>query len=262
MRKLWNRVLKMIKESDVVIEVLDARVPFETRSMKLEEITEKFGKKLFIVINKSDLVPSSFLREIKQKLKEEGKKVFVASTTERKGALYLKKVLKRMSRKKDIRVCFVGYPNTGKSSLINFLALRQSARTSSQPGFTKGEQWIVLKKVKKEKKGGGEGRILLLDTPGVLPIEEGFSIIKGNVRVEREESLIPYVVDFLNLVLNKENNFAEKYNIEETNDGETFLERTAEKFNMRTKGGNLDLERASRKIIADWNSGKLSAWWV
>ncbi len=255
MSKLWNIVIGVINTSDLIIEVVDARVPFETRSSKLENLCKKLGKKVFIVLNKSDLVPKSFLLDVKRKLKEEGFNVFFTSYVERTGVPFLKKAIYREIDKDEIKVSFVGYPNSGKSSLINLLTRRQSAKSSSQPGYTKGEQWIRLRKDKER------GSILLLDTPGVIPVEEKYSILKGNIRVEKSDNLEYLVIEFLDLILKKENNLSEVYGIDSKNGGE-FLEKLAEKFNLKRKKGVLDLERASRRIIADWNSGKISAWWI
>ncbi|MFH1126534.1 MAG: GTPase [archaeon] len=242
----WDLVIVSIKESDMVLEVIDARVARETRSLKLEELVEKMGKKLIIVINKTDLVSADFEKKIRAELKKEHEIVSV-STKDRKGTGFLKGAIKKYNPK---LVCVVGYPNCGKSSIINMLAHTSGAKTSSVPGYTKHAQWIRLSKETK-----------LLDTPGVVPSDEKFSVFTGSVRPEKLK--VAEVAAAQLLVKIKDD--AEGTNIEEfykvpLDDVDEFLSALALKRNYLLKGG-FDVERAARQVIRDWNTGKLTAWW-
>lgn len=241
----WDLVIMSIKESDMVLEVIDARVARETRSIKLEELVERMGKKLIIVINKTDLVPDDFEKKIRAELKCEHEVVSV-SARGRKGTGYLKGAIKKYYPK---LVCVVGYPNCGKSSIINMLAHSSGAKTSSVPGYTKHAQWIRLSKETK-----------LLDTPGVVPSDEKFSVFTGSVRPEKLKVAELAAARLLVKIKDGEGtNIEELYKVP-LEDVDEFLPALALKRNYLMKGG-VDVERAARQVIRDWNTGKLTAWW-
>jgi len=241
----WDLVISSIKESDLVLEVIDARAAKETRSEKLEKLIETLGKKLIIVVNKSDLVPNEFDKKLRDDIKKSYDVVSV-STKERKGTGFLKGAMKKYNPK---NVSVVGYPNTGKSSLVNMLSRSSGAKTSSVPGYTRTVQWIRI-----------SDSIKLLDTPGVIPSDERFSVFTGSVRPEKLKN--PQQEAFMLISKIKA---AEGSNIEAIykiplNDPENYLEEFAKKRNYLMKGG-FDADRAARQIILDWNTGKLTAWW-
>jgi len=135
----------------------------------------------------------------------------------------------------------VGYPNVGKSSLINVFKGKSSAKTSSEAGFTKGKQYIRISRT-----------ILMIDTPGVIAKE---------VRDEEELVLIdaknPHTIkdpDLAVMILMQErpNFFEEKYSVKVKDDLEATIEEIALKLNLKKKGNMPDVERASRKILKDW----------
>ena len=124
MNKYWAVVWEMIEESDVVLEVVDARFPSICRSNRLEKmVNEMETSNLLIALNKSDLVPRKYVKKWIQWLDEtEGIKAVEVSATKRMGTSRIREVILRQSRKKTARVAVVGLPNTGKSSLINALS--------------------------------------------------------------------------------------------------------------------------------------------
>lgn len=156
---------KIIEDSDIILEILDARFIEETRNKEVEEILAKQKKKIIYVINKSDLV--------NKKLRPEVYPFVFVSCTLRKGVKELRNLIKRQAKDvqklgeiEKVNVGIIGYPNTGKSSLINLLIGKNSAKTAAEAGFTKGLQKLKL-----------SPGILLIDSPGIIP-EEQYSAIK------------------------------------------------------------------------------------
>ncbi|MBI2598346.1 MAG: 50S ribosome-binding GTPase, partial [Candidatus Diapherotrites archaeon] len=157
----WKRVRKVLKKCNVVLEVLDARFAKEMRNIDLEQSCVRANKKLLIVINKSDLVSKENALAIKKEFSKDFPTVLV-SVKKRIGKGAIKNFLDRFAKNRQAIVGVIGYPNTGKSSLINFLKGKKTAKTSILAGFTRGEQFFRLSE-----------NILLIDTPGVLPFFKG-----------------------------------------------------------------------------------------
>ena len=125
----WRRVRNILEMSDLVLEVIDARDPMETRNRKLEDLLGKLGKPLVIVINKADLIPLEVLKEWKEYLEREYPTVFI-SAKNRLGTRKLIVSIKKYAPRLPVRVSVVGYPNVGKSTIINYLKGRHVAETS------------------------------------------------------------------------------------------------------------------------------------
>ncbi|MCK4550610.1 MAG: 50S ribosome-binding GTPase [Candidatus Aenigmarchaeota archaeon] len=248
MAALWNIVAGTIKESDIVLEVVDARCVMDTRSIKLEKLAQRFNKKIVIVVNKTDLISNESLNMLKKNI--DLSRVFVSSK-KRFGTRELKEaIFKRSKKNESAKVCVVGYPNTGKSSVINLLIRKKSAKESSQPGYTKGTQWLRLK-----------DNIMLLDTPGVVPQDEYFSVLKSNIRPESVEDPESFAEELLEKIKDsRDNNIKEIYGIG-YKDIDSFLSVVASNACYFKKGGIPDTGKAARKIIIDWNAGTLTAFW-
>ncbi len=251
MKKAWNTVVSEIKEADGVLEVLDARCPVETRSKKLEEIIEKFEKPYWIVINKTDIVPKHFSEKVKKLLKKETHAVDVIFVSAKKyyGYNILRRSIKEYFGEREVKLIIVGFPNVGKSSLINAFTKESKVRVSSKPGFTKGKQWVKV-----------SSKIIISDSPGVIP--------KEYLTEEWREILFPNDPEIgtyylLEKIKNAEGtNFELLYDVPLKDDNYETIELIAKKFNFLRKGGEFDTVRASQKILEDWNSGKLIAWWI
>ena len=158
--QFWYSVQTAIREADIVVEVLDARLPELSRSADIEQMVERNRKQLLFVVNKSDLVSRESVERLQRELGV-GRCVFV-SGVKNLGMRVLKERLFMIGKKlgySDPRVCFVGYPNVGKSSVINALAKRAKAKVSPHAGTTKGIQWISA------------GGLRIMDSPGVIPVE-------------------------------------------------------------------------------------------
>ncbi len=167
MPNFWKIVNSVIEKADVVLEVVDARFIEISRNSELEKKVIAKNKKLLLVMNKADLANRCLLEVHKKKILaefSERKGLFdlvYVSATKRLGTSMLKRKVVKLANKPSVVAAVVGYPNTGKSSIINSLAGRSKAKSSSEPGFTKGMQLIRASR-----------RLMLIDTPGVIPFKE------------------------------------------------------------------------------------------
>ena len=245
----FDIVFEHIAKADFVIEVVDARCPNITRSRKLEEfVVKRQNKKLIIVINKADLVPPKFAQQTLEEFSSEFPTCFVSSK-EREGMEFLKTILSKQLPNKNLRGVVVGFPNVGKSSIINFLSKKKGASTSPMPGHTKKAQTIRVSE-----------KLMIFDVPGILPPDEKFSVLTSTLRPEKSKHVVKDAVELLNAISKAEgNNFEEAYGIKLDFNIE-LIEEVAKKLNFKLTKGEWDVERAARTIVYDWNSGKLKAW--
>ncbi len=251
MTSFWRVVNEVIRDSDVVLEVLDARFPEETRNKEVEDkikkITDKgINKKLIFILNKSDLLKEKF-----SDIKFDFSPYIFISAKNNLGTTKLRSLLKEEARKKKpLIVGVLGYPNTGKSSLINVLKQKKSAGTGSVPGFTRGLQKIRISK-----------DIYLLDTPGVFAYQEkdetkgALTNVKDYRKVKDPEAI---VLQIIQKVMEKDPKIIESlYGVKAKGDPEEILGLIAKKFNWLIKGGKPNIDQTSRRIIQDWQRGKL-----
>ncbi len=248
-KKTWKSVFRVINEADIILEVLDSRDPESFRNKKIEEIVTKKGKKLILVINKSDLVPKEVLEEWKKKLSKEHPTVYISSK-DRLGTKILRKTILKYASKIPVKVALIGYPNVGKSSIINVLKGKHSAGTSPIPGFTKHSQLFRV-----------TPKIFILDTPGVYPAEDEISLIlKSALEVEKIEDPITCALELIKFIKKKDpKQLVKVYGIE-TDDDLEFLEKLTIKRGRLLKGGKPDIEEMARIILRDWQKGKIVVW--
>jgi len=258
-RKKYPDIVKeILKISDIILEVLDARFIDDTRNIGLEEEVKKQGKKLFYILNKCDLVD---LAAKKKEMKEKGLYPYVLiSCTTRKGARELRTKLKIEAKRVElpseemrrVQVGIVGYPNTGKSSLINFLTGGSAAKVGAEAGFTRNMQKIRL-----------SADILILDTPGVIPAKD-YSHQKQDMisqhakisardanKVKRPDMVIQTIISEYGPKIEK------YYGVEVHGDGDLLIQEVGKKMNLLKRGGVVDEDRAARYILTDWQSGKI-----
>jgi len=242
-------VNKIIDECDVILLVLDARDPEMTRNRELEKKIKAKGKKLIYVLNKADLVPKDILEKWKEVF---GENTVFVSAKRRLGTKILREMIKQSLKemgKKEGKVGIVGYPNVGKSSIINALTGKRKALTGSVAGLTKGEQWVRLTK-----------NIKLMDTPGVLEMrDEDDLVISGALRLEKVENPIPPALKILSRINNFDNSIIKEYfGVDYEEVDEELLKKIGNKRSYLTKGGEVDLVRTAKTIIKEYQDGKLN----
>lgn len=253
-KRIWNELYKVIDSSDVILQVLDARDPLGTRSPPIEKYlrTEKPHKHLMFILNKVDLVPTWVTQRWVAILSAEYPTVaFHASMTHPFGKGSLINLLRQFAKlhidKKQISVGFIGYPNTGKSSIINTLRSKKVCSVAPIAGETKVWQYITLMR-----------RIYLIDCPGVVyPSAETDTekVLKGVVRVELVQNPEDYISEVLLRV--KEDYIRKTYKIMEWDDHIDFLEKLARRSGKLLKKGEPDITIVSRMVLNDWQRGKL-----
>ena len=241
MVSFWKHVNGVLRQADLIIEVLDSRMIEESRNYEIEEKIKRSGKQILYVINKCDLVDAQALTPWKKILNP---CIFISSRYHL-GTTLLKKKILEISKGEQVIVGVVGYPNVGKSSLINALAGRSKARTSPQSGFTKGMQKIKV-----------DSRIELLDTPGVLPDKEKDMHKHMMIGAIDHGQIKDPETAALGLIQHEKEAVLRYYQIE-GDDPEEILEKIALKLKKVIKGGEPDIDSVSRLILKSWQLGKI-----
>ncbi|KAL0306498.1 UNVERIFIED_CONTAM: Nuclear/nucleolar GTPase 2 [Sesamum radiatum] len=253
-KRIWGELYKVVDSSDVVVQVLDARDPQGTRCYHLERHLKEHckHKHMILLLNKCDLVPAwatkGWLRILS---KEYPTLAFHASINKSFGKGSLLSVLRQFSRlksdKQAISVGFVGYPNVGKSSVINTLRTKNVCKVAPIPGETKVWQYITLTK-----------RIFLIDCPGVV-YQNGDTetdiVLKGVVRVTNLQDASEHIGEVLKRV--KKEHLKRAYRISDWEDDNDFLVQLCKSTGKLLKGGEPDLMTAAKVILHDWQRGKI-----
>uniref|UniRef100_A0AAR2KZ39 Nucleolar GTP-binding protein 2 n=1 Tax=Pygocentrus nattereri TaxID=42514 RepID=A0AAR2KZ39_PYGNA len=253
-KRIWGELYKVIDSSDVIIQVLDARDPMGTRSQNIETYLkkEKPWKHLIFVLNKCDLIPTWVTKRWVVVLSQEYPTLaFHASLTNSFGKGSLIQLLRQFGKlhtdKKQISVGFIGYPNVGKSSIINTLRSKKVCNVAPLAGETKVWQYITLMR-----------RIFLIDCPGVVyPSEDSETdiVLKGVVQVEK----IRNPEDHIGAVLEraKAEYIQKTYRVPSWSSAEDFLEKLAFRTGKLLKGGEPDLSTVSKMVLNDWQRGRI-----
>ncbi|KAL9444134.1 hypothetical protein AB3S75_017335 [Citrus x aurantiifolia] len=253
-KRIWGELYKVIDSSDVVVQVLDARDPQGTRCHHLERHLKEHckHKHMILLLNKCDLVPAwatkGWLRVLS---KEYPSLAFHASINKSFGKGSLLSVLRQFARlksdKQAISVGFVGYPNVGKSSVINTLRTKNVCKVAPIPGETKVWQYITLTK-----------RIFLIDCPGVVyqnKDSETDIVLKGVVRVTNLEDAAEHIGEVLKRV--KKEHLKRAYKIKDWVDENDFLLQLCKSTGKLLRGGEPDFMTAAKMILHDWQRGKI-----
>ncbi|MGL5717582.1 MAG: ribosome biogenesis GTPase YlqF [Paraclostridium sp.] len=263
MKKTKDLVRNNLKLVDVVVELLDARIPFSSRNPDIDKFVGT--KPRVVVLNKSDMADPNKLSQWIEYYKKRGIKAIPVDTLKGKGVNNIiqecknetKEMMDNLVRKgrieRPIRIMIVGVPNVGKSSLINKLTGRKSTQTGDKPGVTKGKQWVRLK-----------GNLELLDTPGILwPKfeDEDVALKLAFSRAIKDEVLD---VDTLGLRLIEKlmeiepEKLKTRYKLEEL--GETPLETMemiGRKRGFLFSKNELDYTRIASTVLNEFREGKL-----
>ncbi|KAI1338401.1 nucleolar GTP-binding protein 2 [Xylariaceae sp. FL0016] len=256
-KRIFNEMYKVLDSSDVVLHVLDARDPEGTRCRSVEKYlkAEAPHKHLIFVLNKVDLIPTSVAAAwVRHLSKEVPTLAFKSSINNAFGRGSLIELLRQYAilhkDRKQISVGLIGYPNVGKSSLINCLRRKKVATTAPIPGETKVWQYVTLMK-----------RIFLIDCPGVVPPSIGDTpsdiLLRGVVRLERVDNPEQYIPDMMKKV--KVHHLEKTYNLERgsyTNHVD-FLEYLARKSGRLHKAGEPDLDGTAKIVLTDFMRGNI-----
>ncbi|KAJ5480706.1 Nucleolar GTP-binding protein 2 [Penicillium diatomitis] len=254
-KRIWNELYKVIDSSDVVIHVLDARDPIGTRCRSVEKYIREEAphKHLIFVLNKTDLVPTGVAAAwVRHLSKDYPTLAFHASINNSFGKGSLIQLLRQFSAlhsdRKQISVGLIGYPNTGKSSIINTLRKKKVCTVAPIPGETKVWQYVTLMK-----------RIYLIDCPGVVPPNQNDTeediLLRGVCRVENVENPEQYIPAILRRV--QPRHLERTYGIKDCKDAIDFLSRLARKGGRLLRGGEPDLDGVAKMVINDFLRGKV-----
>ena len=274
MAKAENDIKNILKFIDIVIEVLDARIPIASQSLNILDILN--NKKIIVVLNKSDLADENMLKKWQDIYKQKNVDMILCNTQDGKSIDEIKRKINEIGisiykeRYKDkkiaispvYKVLIVGIPNVGKSTLINKLSNKTSAKVSNIPGVTRKNLWLKADK-----------NLEILDTPGILSprFDEQTGIklaLTGNIKqdiVDPEELAIAgikYIIQnpkYIDLLFKKykinENEIRLKYNDDEIKEY-TILKEIGLKRGCLIKGG-VDTLKASNVFLNDFKSGSI-----
>ncbi len=247
----WRSLTWVLRRADIVLEVLDARDPITTRSKRVERLASILGKKLVIVINKSDLIPLNVAAKWKKIFSDQGYITVYIAARDHKGTRVLRRTINELVEEEPSVVAVVGFPKTGKSTIINALKGRHSASTSpipGSPGYTKHVQLYRIGR-----------KLYMLDTPGIIPVEGGSleAIIRGRPPEELRNPITPAVELLKKALKYNPRAVLDAYGIRET-DPYRILELIAVKRGWFYKKDKEPLiEEAARTVIRDYHKGKL-----
>ena len=257
MKKTRELIQENLKMVDLVIEVIDARIPVSSRNPIIDDLVK--SKQRIIVLNKSDLSDGAANDAWAEELRKDGSIVLQMNCMSGQGVNQLFKTLTRLQdeknkdqiRKKPLRMMIVGVPNVGKSSLINRMTGKKSAKTGDRPGVTKGKQWLAL-----------ENGMQLLDTPGILwpkfeDPEVGLNLafcgsIKDEILDMATLALIKVLAaDYPELIM-------ERYKLDSlSEDGLENMEAIALKRGFILPGKRIDYERCAKTVLDEFRGGKI-----
>lgn len=248
-KRIWNELYKVIDSSDVIVHVLDARDPIGTRCLAVGKyLDESKHKHLVYVLNKVDLVPTSVTAAWLRILSKE--RPTIAFHSSALNNFYGKNTLTNLLRqyaslhkKPELSVGFVGYPNVGKSSIINILRNKKVCSVAPVPGQTRVWQYIALC-----------GKIYLIDCPGIVPFtNERDAVLRGAVRIENIEDPELCVEE----IIKKASESVKKTYSLDFVDCDDFLDKIAIRFGKLLKDGERDTSSAAKIVLHDWCRGKI-----
>ena len=272
MTKTRRQIEADLKHVDIVVEIIDARIPVSSRNPDIDAITA--GKPRLVVLNRADQADPAGNRAWGAWFRKKGWSVLETDAKTGAGVSQFSRVVQEVLKDqiarwqekglvgRPVRAMVVGVPNVGKSTFINKVARKNSAKASDRPGVTRGKQWVTV-----------DRGLELLDTPGILwpkfeDVETGMRLaFTGAVKddIMDVETLGCHLMAFLGTQY--PNVLAESYRLKEVlareaeeNEvayGYRLLEACAQKRGMRISGGEFDTERMARVLLDEYRGGKL-----
>ena len=273
MLKTKKQIIEDLKLIDVVVELLDARIPKSSRNPDIQRIVQ--NKKRIVLLNKSDLAEEKETKKWIEYYKNNNTIAIACDANLGKG---IKEILKQIDNtmeeemqkaaskgriKRNIRIMILGIPNVGKSSLINRLCNKKSAVVGNRPGVTKQKQWVRI-----------ANNIELLDTPGVLwpKFEDEHVALNlaytGSIKDEVLETIEVSFKLLIYLYNNYKSNLLERYKItegeleqinseDENEEIYNLMKLIGRKRGAVVSGGEIDDEKTAKIILNDFRNGKL-----
>ena len=264
MTKTRRQIEADLKHVDIVAEIIDARIPISSRNPDIDAICA--DKPRLIVLNRADQADPAQNRAWGEYFRKKGYAVLETDAKTGRGvnqfSSVTQEVLKEQISKwrekgqvgRPVRAMVVGVPNVGKSTFINKVARKKSAKAGDRPGVTRGKQWVNV-----------DSALDLLDTPGILwPKFEDSSVgvrlaFTGAIRDEVVdiEELAMRLMDYLGKSYPKAIEERYKLTVSEEDDGYALLEKAGRKRGFLISGGEVDTERMSRILLDEFRGGKL-----
>ena len=262
MTKARRMMQENIKLIDLVIELVDARIPISSRNPDIDELGK--GKSRIILLNKSDLADPVWNKKWVEYFAAKGMGVLEINSRTGMGIKSIQGLVQEVCKEKierdrkrgivnrPVRAMVVGIPNVGKSTFINSFAGKACAKTGNKPGVTKGKQWIKLSKT-----------VELLDTPGILWPKFDSEIVGRNLaligsmndEVINIEDLAFEAVTFLKN--NYSGNLSERYGVDEDEETLEIMDAIAAKRGCLKRGAMTDYEKLAGIILDDFRSGRI-----
>ncbi len=262
MTKAIRQMREDIKIIDLVIELIDARIPLASRNPDIDSLGQ--GKARIILLNKKDLSDDEVTKQWISYFENKGYVAIAIDAREKKSARLVDEAVEKACREKrerdlkrgiknrPIRAMVVGIPNIGKSTFINSYAGKAATKTGNKPGVTKGKQWIRLRK-----------DLELLDTPGILwPKFEDQTVglylaSIGAIRAEviQTDEMALEVVKLLRGIY--PGRIFEKYGVEESQEPIDVINEIAKARNCIKPGGDTDFTKAATLFLDDFKNGRL-----
>lgn len=271
MKKTKDLIVENLKIIDLVIEILDARIPLSSKNPDISELAK--NKQKIVVLNKLDLVDTKDLKKWEDYFLENKMSDYFVALSVEKGTNFnelrkitdsiysekLEKMKKKGLRKTELRTMIVGIPNVGKSKFINKFVNKNKAKVGNTPGFTRGKQWIKI-----------NDKLELLDTPGVLwpKFEDENTAFNLAITGSIKDNVLPIeevAMKFFDKlkILNKIEDIVKVYDLEEYIEDKNIKEmenhKILELLEKRlgiSKNEEHNYETVARRMLKDYRSGK------
>ena len=264
MTKTRRMIAAELANVDAVCEIIDARIPMSSRNPDVDELTA--GKPRLVVLNRVDQADPAMTKKWAAYFRAQGCAVLETDAKQGGGVKQFPAAVRALLRDKlaayeakgqvgrVLRVMVLGIPNVGKSTFINKVSGRRSARAEDRPGVTRGKQWVPVDKT-----------LELLDTPGILwPKFEDSAVgirlaFTGAIRDEvvDVEELAVQLMDYLGRNYPKAVEERYRLTVEEGDDGCALLEKAGRRRGFLISGGEVDTERMSRILLDEFRGGRL-----